>query len=148
MHSFDEQIISLKKMAQMLIPYTFPLVDFREEHVILPLKQAMLKVDGYDLVLHYSIADYKRHYLETVQIQSTTLPFLPFSLVCKIGKRFLGTKSLSYVDLYKEDKKLYCWTLKRSKLGDILKPRKGETKITEYEGFSYNILNPKSINFL
>ncbi len=76
---------SMKAMANQLIPYTFPKVSFEEEQQILCLKQNIIRVDGYESIVCYSKADYEQHVLETLQIQSPQVPFVPFNIVCKIG---------------------------------------------------------------
>ena len=142
--SVKDDVKRLRRMANILIPYTYPRCSFEEEQEILCLKQTTVEVDGYTILVTFSIAEYKEHRLETLQVQSTTCPFLPFSVVCKVGQLFLGQKNLSYVEFFRLNKKIYCWTLKR-KNGDIMPPSDQSTP-GSYEGFEYSILNPTTVD--
>lgn len=140
----DRQIHRMEAMADMLIPFTFPEVPFEEEQQVLALKQHCVQVDGYNIVVCYSKADYEKYMLKTIQIQSIFTPFLPFSLVCKIGRKFLGSKHLSYVEFLRGSRKVYCWTIKVED-GEPMAPGK-KTRPGSYEGFDYRILNPGSVD--
>lgn len=138
----DYQIEEMRRLSEILLPYTYPVVaTFEEEQEILPLKQRAIKVDGYDLIVCFSQADYGKYILESLQIQSIYTPFLPFSLVCKVGRMFMGSKHLSYVEFFKDIRKIYCWTVKREN-GVAVPPTKSQPG--NYEGFKYRILNPGS----
>ena len=139
-----EHIKEMRNASELLIPYTYPAVDFDTEYTVLPLKCRTVVVDGYELALNYSIANYKKYFIESVQIQSVYTPFLPFLLVCNIAKSFLGNKHLSYVDFVRNHKKIYCWTVRKRK-GSAISPSK-KSQPASYEGFEYNILNPGSVN--
>lgn len=131
-------------MARHLMPWTFPTVEFKEEQDILILKQHIDVIDGYDVTLCYSEADYEKYLLKSLQIQSTHAPFLPFNLVCKIGRAFLGSSNLSYIEFFRGNKKVYCWTVK-ARNGHLLPPGK-KTKLGSFEGFEFSILNPGSVD--
>ena len=66
-------------LANQLVPYSFPIVDYSEEQDILILKQRTIVVDGYDVIICLSRANYEEegHYLTTLQIQSVNFLFLP-----------------------------------------------------------------------
>lgn len=131
-------------MANMLIPHTFPKVPFEHEQDVLMLKQRRITVDGYQITLCLSRADYGEYYLDSLQIQNTSSPFLPFNLVCKLGRAFLGEQNLSYVDFVKDNRKVYCWTL-RVRDEKPLPPSKKSQK-SSYEGFEYSILAPGAVD--
>lgn len=136
----------MRVLAERLIPYSYPRVDtFEEEQEILLLKQRNLTMDGYEFIACFSCADYDSYIQESLQIQPCCVPFLPFTTVCKIGKMFMGSKHLSYVEFFKDSKKIYCWTLKRSHEGRILAPGK-RTKPANYEGFDYCVLHPGTVD--
>lgn len=128
----------------MLIPHTFPKVPFEHEQDVLMLKQRRITVDGYEITLCFSRADYDDYYLDSLQIQNTSSPFLPFQLVCKLGRAFLGEENLSYVDFVKDSKKVYCWTL-RVRDEKPLPPSKRSSEAS-YEGFEYSILAPGAVD--
>ena len=149
MMNTEIQIIidSMKSMADHLIPYSFPVVSFKAEEEILCLKQRIVKFDGYDAIVSYSKADYGENVLvETLQIQSPQVPFLPFNVVCKIGVLFFGKTDLSYVDFFKYNRKVYCWVVK-SLDGNRLPPHK-ESKQTSFDGFNFYVLPPGSVDLL
>jgi len=136
-----KHVNDMKKMANMLIPHTFPLVDYEEEMDVLILKQKSFAVDGYEVVVSLSRADYRKYHLVSLQIQSGSSPFLPFNVVCNLARAFLGPKYLSYVEFLKGGKKIYCWTVRITPEGRFLLPSK-ETEPSVYEGFEYNVVNP------
>lgn len=138
------EVEQMKSMAEILLPFTFPLVDFKVEQDILLLKQRTLTVDGYDILVCYSKANYNIYFLESLQLQAAVAPFLPFSMVCKMGRAFLGSDNLSYIEFFRNNKKVYCWTLK-SREGRTVQPD-NMTKPGRYEGFEYSILQPGSVD--
>lgn len=131
-------------MAEMLIPHTYPKVPFEHEQDVLVLKQRRITVDGYEITICLSRADYDDYYLDSLQIQNTSYPFLPFNLVCKLGRAFLGKQNLSYIDFVKDNRKVYCWTL-RVRDEQPLPPSKKSQK-SSYEGFEYSILAPGAVD--
>lgn len=131
-------------MAAMLVPHTFPKVSFEHEQDVLVLKQRRVTVDGYQTTICYSRADYGEYYLDSLQIQNTSSPYLPFTIVCKLGRAFLGETNLSYVDFVKDNRKVYCWTL-RVRDEKSLPPSK-KSLASSYEGFEYSILAPGSVD--
>ena len=131
-------------MAEMLLPFTFPKVGFKVEQDILLLKYRSLTVDGYELSICFSKADYEKYFLESVQIQAAYAPFLPFNLVCKLGRSFLGDESLSYIEFLRNNRKVYCWTMK-SRNGRPLPPD-NKTTPGSFEGFDFSVLQPGSVD--
>tara|TARA_Y100000034_G_scaffold127552_1_gene180492 strand:- start:1700 stop:2206 length:507 start_codon:yes stop_codon:yes gene_type:complete len=144
MGNLQKVVEEMRRLAQHLVPYTFPKVEFQEEQEILPLKQRRVTVDGYDVVICFSEADYGEYTLLSLQVQSAQSPFLPFTLICKVGQVFLGVKHLSYIEFFRNNKKVYCWTIK-TKEGRLLRPGK-MTKAGSYEGFDFRILHPGSVD--
>jgi len=144
MTTLRENIWGMRKMASMLIPHTFPIVPFEHEQDVLVLKQRRITVDGYDTTICFSRADYGEYYLDSLQIQNASSPFLPFNLICKLGRAFLGEENLSYVDFVKDNRKVYCWTL-RVRDEKPLPPSK-KSEMSSYEGFEYSILAPGAVD--
>lgn len=140
----QETVGSMKSLAEYLLPYTFPNVSFEDEQEILCMKQRTLRVDGYESIICYSIADYEKYFLETLQIQSPQVPFIPFNVICKIGRVFLGDDQLAYIDFFRHNRKVYCWTLKSAD-GRKLDPGKKSTP-TSFEGFDFHLLHPGSVD--
>lgn len=134
----------MKTMSNRLVHLTFPKVDFKDEQEVLILKQRNMTLDGYELLVCYSKADYGEYFLESLQVQSLYAPFLPFTMVCKIGRAFLGCQHLSYIEFFRNNRKVYCWTVK-SRDERPLPPDK-KTKPGIYEGFEFNILQPGAVD--
>ena len=148
MKHLDEHIEEMRSFGEFLVPYNYPQVTQNEEEDVNYIKAREAIVDGYSLILHYSKADYGNHYLETLQILSKYCPFLPFSLVCKIGKKFLGDKHLSLVEIFRDNRKIYCWTIVVDKNGNpVSGPHQEELEVKSYEGFEYHSMRPEQVNF-
>lgn len=146
--SLAQNVKELKAFGACLMPYNYPKVGPEEEDEIGFIKSREIVVDGYTVVVYYNKADWTEHYLEILQITGRFTPFLPFSLVCKIGKSFLGDKELSYVDFIKDGRKVYCWTCGLDLNNTpIPHPYKAEVLDCSFEGFFYRRLNPASVNF-
>ena len=146
--SLDDIIEQMRNMGDLLVPYNFPLGHAEWEDDLNILKTVECTVDGYNLILHFSRADYDINFLETLQIMSRDTPFLPFNLVAKIAKKMLGGHNLSLVELLRGKRKIYCWTLTVDKSGRPLKPKfKDNVEKCVYEGFEYGYIDPSSVNF-
>lgn len=145
--SLDEQVKAMRGLGEVLMPYNFPKVPAEEEEDVNSIKTREITVDGYTLIVHYSKAEYQQHYLETLQVLGKYTPFLPFSLVCKIGRRFLGPNHLSFVELFKGNK-IYCWTVVKDR-DDIAVPGPYNNDIESriFEGFEYRVMDSKQVNF-
>lgn len=139
-----QEVKEMRKMAETLLPHTYPNVPFKEEYEVLPLKCRNLLVDGYDIVVNFSISDYNKYFVESLQIQSAYSFFLPFTLVCKVARNFLGSDNLAFAEFTKNNKKIYCWTV-RIKNGKAINPSK-KSKPVVFEGFDYNASDPGSVN--
>lgn len=141
--TLEQHVDEMKKLANILVSCTYPNVDFQEEQDVLLLKQRNISVDGYDITICLSKADYGDYFLESLQIQSYYTPFLPFNLVCKLGNIFFGKENLAYIEFFKNGRKVYCWTIK-SKNGQSL-PTDSKTKPANYQGFKFEILQSGAI---
>jgi hypothetical protein len=133
----SQHVAEMHSLSEMLIPYTYPAVDYDDEADVLPLKCRHICVDGTDVVVSLNKSDHKKYVLWSLQIQGSFVPFLPFNLVCKIARKFLGSEKLSYVDFLKNNKKIYCWTLKfKNGVPVVVKKSRSET----FEGFEYRLM--------
>lgn len=148
MENIKTLIQRMQRLADRLIPYSYPSVKPQDEDDINVLKFASTTVDGYDVVLHFNKHDYGTHYLETFQVLGQDCPFLPFATICKLARAFLGNSNLSLVELFKDNRKIYCWTVVRNKGGvSIPNPYKNNSEICSYEGFAYNYVSPDQVRF-
>lgn len=145
----DEIIENVRNVGEMLVPYNFPLspppgpVDDLEI-----FKTTEFMVDGYSLVTHYQKGYYHDHFVETVQIYGQITPFLPFSVICKVAKKFLGSHELSLVEKFQDNRKIYCWSVCVDESGKpIPSPYDVEVEKCSYEGFNYLYMQPNQVNF-
>lgn len=142
--NFDTFVKEMKSFGEFLMPYTNPKV---KDDDINFMKARDIILDGYNLVVYYSKVDYKKYYSEILQITSRYAPFLPFSIVCKIGKRFLGNKNLSFVEFIKDNRKVYCWTIFLDRDNNPIEVNRENLLDCVYEGLQYRSLNPSNLNF-
>lgn len=139
----SQHVKEMRKLSESLISKTYPNVDFDEDAKVLPLKYKRIIVDGYEIAVNFSIADHTKYVIESLQVQAVYTPFLPFNLVCKLGRAFMGSSNLSYVDFIKQNKKIYYWTVKRKK-NRTVRPNK-DSLVGVFEGFEYAIIKPGSV---
>jgi hypothetical protein len=145
--TLDQVVNEMRIVGEQLIPYNYPLADRAVENFLNVVKVKECMVDGYEVILHYSKADYKTQFIESIQVYAKYLPFLPFNIVVKVGKKFLGPSKLMLVEQLKEGQKIYCWTL--------IVDRKGRPKADadyidgspelKYEDFTYSMLNRSAV---
>ncbi len=141
-------IEEMKKVGDYLVPYNWPQNNPELEADLHSLKSRVIDVDGYSIMIHFNRADYTTHYVETLQIMAERYPFLPFSLVSYIGKKFLGEHQLYLVELVKDNRKIYCWTITLDKNGKPIEPQsKLRSETCDYEGFEYEYMQPSQVNF-
>lgn len=146
----DEIIEGMRELGDVLIPYNYPKappqMTLEDDLAIFKHKEAI--VDGYPIILHYQKADYENHFLETLQIYGKNSPFLPFGLICKLAKRFLGKHHLSLVELFKDNRKIYIWSVCVDRRGrPIAAPYEIDTEECNFEGFNYLYMQPNQVNF-
>lgn len=147
MDTLEQTVKRIKAMGDVLVPYNFPRNDPALEDDLNALKLTKTTVDGYDIALYYSKADHGQFTLETVQVYAENHPFLPFNVVIKIARRFLGSIKLSLIEFMRADKKVYCWTSYKDLNGIPIDPPIEDFKHLQFEGFEYNYLSPASVNF-
>src|SRR4051812_24901862 len=94
-----ETVAQMKRLARVLMPYSFPARSTTDEEDITVLKQRDLTVDGSPLLAYHSVTSFDGLELETAQVISKYTTFLPFYVVCKVGVMFLGRDHLNLVEL-------------------------------------------------
>ena len=135
--SLDEAIEEMEAVAKQLTNFTFPSVPPWEELDIDCLKVRNLVVDGYDIIIHLSRADYRDCDVESLEIYSPLSPFLPMYLVCKIGAKFLGKHDLKYAELFRNGRKIYVWTVAVDERGRSIALDETRTTRRGYEDFNF-----------
>ncbi len=144
----EETVAQMKRMGDILMPYTYPLRPKSEAEDIAFLKLHEIMLDGYHLFVQYNKSDYGEYLLESVEILAKNTPFLPFVLVCKVAKAFLGDQHLAYVDFWHENRRHYCWTLAKNQNDEVVPgPFKVEMEHGNYEGLEYSVLPNGGIDF-
>lgn len=147
--NFDETVQNMKSLGMRLIKYNYPqdpLALFEEDLEI--FKEREVVVDGYSVSLHYQVSDYEEYRLKTLQIFNKVGPFLPFNVVVKIAKKFLGTEQLSLVEVYKSNRKIYCWSLAADHDDQPIEtPYISDSTTCFFEGFKYLYIAPAEILF-
>jgi hypothetical protein len=103
----DDEIVSMRKMAIMLVPYSHPKVS--DDYDVNYLKQRETVVDGYTITISLSRSDYEGVYLDVVSFTGKYMPYLPMPILCKLGERFLGNKELTFNEVTKDGRKYYSW---------------------------------------
>lgn len=145
--SFDQHVVEMKRLGDILIPYNYPVVSIAEEDEINILKIREVVIDGYSAILHFNKSFYEDHHLSTLQIIGRNSHFLPFSLVCKIAKRFLGEDNLSLIESIQDNRKVYSWNLVIPIEGQEIKNPYKYEEFKIYEGLKYRNMSPKNVNF-
>lgn len=145
----DDIIEEMRNIGEHLIPYNYPRNSVMEgEDDLVVFKQRDVVIDGYSLTLNYQKSDYGGVFMETLQIFGTISPFLPFNLICKLGKRFLGSANLSLVELFRDHRKIYIWTVWIDQDGKPCDPPyEVETEECVFEGLQYSYMQPNQIDF-
>lgn len=134
--NLDLRITEIKTLGNILVNYNFPQKSKKDEEVLNELKISSIYLDGYDLIVHYNKAFYGKLYIESLQVLGKYTLFLPFSVVCKIAKKFFGDKHLSFIDVFIENRRVYCWTLLTDLEGIPIPPPYEEENLNncEFEG--------------
>ena len=146
--NLSQHVFEMRRLGEVLVPYNFPKAPPTVEDDINILKIRELTVDGYDVCCHYSKSDQDGYFMESFQIFGKHFPFLPFSLVCKLARHFLGEHELSLIEIYRENRKIYCWTLAVDFDGcAIPSPYETEVEYCTYEGFNYCYMQPNQVDF-
>lgn len=146
-------------MAEMLVPHSFPVKSHQDEVDIACLKQRDTVVCGYELGLLFSISDQSQYghasRLESLQIFGRQFTYLPFDLVAKIARAFLGDKHLSLTEvphtktgrIDEKTRNIYVWTLYRDGDGAPI-PSPYKDAVTKSHGeFKFYKINPEQISF-
>ena len=145
--SLSEIIDVMKGVGQVLVPFNFPRTSLSPEDDLAIFKARQATIDGYSLYIHYQKSDYDTYFVETLQIHGTKAPFVPFHVICKLGRRFLGSSHLSLIELYRENRKIYVWSLFTDKEGNPIPPQNQSLEDCVYEGFKYSYLQPSQVDF-
>lgn len=103
----EDHVKEMKRLANSLQPFTPPHHPLDGD--ISWFKSRDIIVDGVPLIVNYSIFDHGDLKPIVLNIGCKDVPFLPFTVVCKVAKMYLGDK---YLTLYEcETNKIYSWSV-------------------------------------
>lgn len=144
----QETIDRMKRLGEMMASKTFPNCNLGEDEDLILLKSTEILVDGYTIILFYSVSDYSDNKIKTLQVYSKNYNFLPFNIVCKMAKKFLGDKYISLLEIFTNNRKIYCWTMVCDKQDNpIMNHYDGNYIQKEFGDFNYYLMEPDKINF-
>jgi hypothetical protein len=145
----DDIVKEVKSLGEVLVPFNYPLKQITGwEDDLAIFKMREITIDGYQIFIHYQKSDYTEYLIETLQIHNTRHPFLPFYIVSKLGKRFFGKDNLSLIEIYKEHRKIYIWSICSDRNGNKVPiPNQNDIEMCEFEGFHYIYMQPKNVDF-
>lgn len=142
-HKLKDLSEEMRFVANKLIKYTSPKCHPKIEKDLIFIKTRVVIVDGYELVLFFSISQYDKRKHETLHIMSNDFNFLPFNLVSRVGRTFLGNKNLHLVELIKNGKKLYIWNVWLDENQNPTEVRVLQmNKTLTFEGWEYKYIYP------
>lgn len=109
--NLDSLIEDFKRVGDTLSPYQ---LNNNDDNV---LKTNTLEIDGYSIILKFNRIDHGHFYSESLKLRSEFGSFLPFHLVAKLGKKFLGKHQLMLIESFENDNKIYEWKIALDKNG-------------------------------
>jgi len=142
--SLDSLVSRMRVVGEQLMPYNHPQSDVKLEDQLHWVKLKEINIDGYDVVIHFNRANHETHFVESVQIYGKKSAFLPFTIVVKIARKFLGSHHLNLIEFLKDNRKIYCWTLMVDRRGRPM-PSEFERTLQKHEGFQYSYVSKSQI---
>lgn len=130
----------LKRASQLIIKFTYPKSSTTEEAEFDFLRSSRACIDGFLLNIYYTKSDYDEHVFETVQIVGEYSPFIPFHVVFKIGKAFLGEQNLSLTEFFQKNRKVYCWNMITNNDGEQMSSDLLRGEKCDFEGCKYTYI--------
>lgn len=144
----DEIVELMRAVGETIVPYNYPKSPppLNKEDDLLFLKKRSVTVDGYNVDIHYQKSDFDDYFSETIQIYAHYCPFLPFNIVVKLARKFLGGNDLSLVEIYREGRKIYIWTVYVDRRGRPMKfPFDIPVESCDFEGIKYSYMLPNQV---
>lgn len=108
MYPPEKHFEEMKRTAKLFEPFSHPKIP--DDPDISWLKHREIYVDGYPLIVHYSHNDHGDIFLKTITIGCKHVIALPFFLICKIARKYLGDDGkLIYYEHVRGGRKIYSW---------------------------------------
>jgi hypothetical protein len=145
--TLDEIIARMRTVGEQLTPYNYPQADPKLEDDLNIIKTKEFVVDGYEILIHFSRADHRAYVVETVQVLGKNTAFLPFCVVVKVARKFLGNHHLNLVEFFKDNRKIYCWTISLDHRGCPVPHQAEQVVPQKFEGFEYSYMPSSQIKF-
>jgi hypothetical protein len=108
-------------------------------------KTWLFNCDGYDIQFYFNSVetDYfqdQKNIIETLQIWSQDLYFLPFIVSFKIAVAFFGNENVILTQILTPNKFIYCWNKMYDEEGASLAPKKGSCIDKSFLGHNYYLI--------
>lgn len=105
-------------------------------------KTWIFNIDGYDVQFYFNVVetDYfkeKKNTIETLQLWSDDLYFLPFTVAFKIALAFFGNNNIILTQILSPNKFIYCWNKMYDEEGKSLTPNKGTCIEKNFLDYNY-----------
>lgn len=124
-----------------------------------PLKEREITIDGYEVICYFNRCEYPDATMETLQIFGKHFTFLPFSLLSKLVKRFLGEENLCLTEIIQSkrpssnmanfQRQIYVWSVYSDKDGKtIVSPFIEDAVPMIWNGFRFSYVDKKNVTFL
>jgi hypothetical protein len=148
-YNFDQKVEIIKKSAKFLCSMTYPKCKIGDDSDLVILKTTEVVVDGYDSGIFFSISDFGDYKIKVLQIWPLYYYFIPFNVISKIAKKFLGDQGLSFFEIWSNDRMLYCWTLVLDKEDQVINDfYRVNQKENFFSDFRYYSMEPGEINII
>ena len=153
-------VSEMKALANQLIPYSFPIGSAEDEETISWMKQREITIDGYDVIVYFNKCQYEDVLMENLQVFGKYFSFLPFTLVCKVARKYVGERELSFVEVLHNrrsseesvmdqyTRKIYIWTVYYNLDGEpIPNPYIKKGTDSSYDGLRFSHVDRQRISF-
>lgn len=145
--NIDDLVYRSRAVSDQLLRYGTSSND-EFSQITRSLRDLSFIIDGYPVLAHFTKSRAGDNIIEYLQIQPTLSEFLPFNVVFKIAQKFMGSRNLSYTEVYKGGKKVYFWILSVTEDGKPVELEGLEDyEEMEYNGIKYNHVNSSQIEF-
>lgn len=115
------------------------------ELTVKDFKTWLFNIDGYDVQLYFNTVktDYfesQKNTIETLQIWSDDLYFLPFVVSFKIALAFFNQDGMILTQILTPNKFIYCWNKMYDEEGQSLQPNKGTCLEKKFFNYDYYLI--------
>ena len=129
-------------MGYVLQEYSSINKNYDIELTVKDFKTWLFNIDGYDVQLYFNTVktDYiedKHNVIETLQVWSEDLYFLPFIVSFKVALAFFNQGEMILTQILTPNKFIYCWNKMYDEEGEPLKPIKGSCLEQSFLNYDY-----------